>query len=182
MSPMPAVALHIRRALRLMESPKTVYSALMRDPTQAHSSCPVVTPMQPCPPTAFMPSTMDKAAYRTGVLMGLARQPEGTDAQEALLITAELQEAARNAAAQGGRGTHNSLLRHGHQASIIALQRVHSAKAGGNSGDLGTQDHISRLSEWRDGFTGRQGVSGKPVQWAGGVHACQAPNDAGGRQ
>ena len=59
---MPAVALHISLALRLMESPKTVYSALMRDPTHAHSSCPVVTPMHPWPPSAFMPSTMASAA------------------------------------------------------------------------------------------------------------------------
>ena len=42
--PRPPEALTIRRALRLIASPYTVYSARARLPTQAHSSCPVVTP------------------------------------------------------------------------------------------------------------------------------------------
>lgn len=71
---MPAVALHMSRALRLMESPKTVYSALMRDPTHAHSSWPVVTPMQPCPPRAFMPSTIASAACRTRPSLACSQQ------------------------------------------------------------------------------------------------------------
>ena len=46
--PLPAVALDISLALRLMAFPYTVYSERVADPTQAHRSCPVVTPTTAC--------------------------------------------------------------------------------------------------------------------------------------